>query len=988
MPETRFLCAVADYYTRPGSNCAGLTMVLPNKRAAMFMKKYLKDRIRGVGFMPKVVDISYFTHMHSQGTALAAPVEQLFVLYDCYRRVMTRRGRIDDMLTFDSFVFWGQIILNDFNDVDAYMADASKLYANLRGLREIRSNYLTEPQREVAERLQGSFIYQDCERFWAHFAPEGGEDKVKEKFLNIWGTFEELYNEFHAALARRDIPQATSGRQSRLACEKIRSMGAEDFRGQRFAFIGFNILSTSRVLMLKRLRDLGVAEFFWDTASPFLAQAEGMEDIHNKASKFILSLALQFPAPDDFELPALEWQPEVEIISVPSNEAQVKVAASILQQWTHAEEGQQPAIKPGQWERTAVVVPDQSLLMPMLHSLPPQIENVNVTLGLSYGSTALASLLSGVFAMHLRTGRRPGSFFNNDILSLLSHPYVMAIAPNQAVGMRRMLLENKLYNVPASELREKFPKLAFLFEELDDDSVQAAIRLCRRLASALGSAIKPKSGTKEGTFESSLVKAFGAAVEELCGYMAQYNVAMEGRTLFFSLERTLMRLQGEFSGKPLEGLQVMGLKDTRCLDFENIVILSMNDSVVPRRSTRPTFIPEALRSGYGLPTLEHDESATSYQVFRLLGRARRARLLYDSRQGLTGGMSRYLYQLIFLPSPARVAVRLAELDSRPDDERKLEVAKEGEALIKLRRFLSDTPEADKLYLSASALKTYIKCPLSFYLKYVRGMRDEVKVREYIDAASFGSALHRVAQWLYPEDTIIDAETIDILLRKDIEMLGKQALNEISYNKRYTHPYTNMPGEGQALSKILAKYIRTMLEAERKLPPFTFKKAEVGERDKHTWQIGGLSLNFKMSIDRIDVIDSDGSLRFIDYKTGKDALSANDIESLLTNPDKGAMMQLFTYCHAYHDIQHADVRIQPKIYRMLEFATKGLPDMSIGRKPVVDYRDYPEFREGLEALIQEIFHPEVPFRPTDNWEECKYCPFIDMCSRRKKDYGNK
>lgn len=987
MTSHSFLQSVADYYCQSPHRLANLTMVFPNKRSAMFMRMYFKKRLKGVVFLPRMVSISYFTQMHAGGSQLASPIEQLFTLYDCYRRVLRRHGREEDIRDFDTFIFWGLIILRDFDDVDSYMVDAEMLFRNLRNEKEISSNYLTEAQLQVVRELWGSAPELDVDRFWRHVGvtdPAHPDSEMKSGFLSLWQIMGELYEEFTRSLASRPIPMATAGGQSRRACDRIRALGVDDFNGRRYAFVGFNVLSTARTLIFAHLQKIGVADFFWDISSPFFPAPETnistFQESFNKAAKFIIPLSRKFPMPEGYEPPQAFEAPQIEIISSPSNIGQVKTADAILRNW-HAE----GLIRPDTLLSTAIVLPDAELLTPMLNSIPIEIDPINVTMGLSYSSTPLSAFLSAVFAMHLRNGNRPGHYSYDDINEVLSHPYISLIAPEEAEAVRKLMRSQRLYNVPINEILPLAPHLDFIFTPIDEQNAHGAGNFLRRLLDTLSRTLTINAPNHAHGYEIKILQAYSQAVEEICVYIDRFGVAMQKSTFLLTLERTLARLKLNFSGKPLEGLQIMGMPDTRALDFENVIVLSMNERIFPRKSLRPSFIPESLRAGYAMPTLDFEESTAAYQFYRLISRARRVRLLYDNRTQaeISGEMSRFLYQLIYMPCGASVERRGVEIEPENISDRELTVHKTPEVIAALHQFRPDAEK--KRYLSASAIKTYLTCPLQFYLKYVRGLRDEDTPEAFINAALFGTILHEMARYLYSHapGNYIDEVALNTMLGSDLHTLALRMMSQHGYSGRYNNDLSRIPGEGRVLARVIVEYVRAMLRAEKKLPPFKFVEAEMGEGVKHVWKINDrYTLNFKMSVDRVDAIDAD-SLRFIDYKTGKDETTSASIANLFSSSKKSGILQLLTYCEAYADIYNFSGAIYPKIYKIMEIATAGVPELKVGKLPLGDYRDHHEaFRPMLEEVIDKIFEEDDahPFAPTTDIDKCQYCFFADMCGR--------
>lgn len=984
----KFLQQVARYYIQSGIDLSDVTMVFPNKRSAMFMRKYLKENMKGVGFMPRLVSITYFIQQFER-SALGTPQELLFLLYKSYCSVLESHGNADQIRDFDSFIFWGNVLLDDFNDVDSYMADSTQLFKNIKDQLEIKANYLTESQLEVVDELWGGKHGKiDEDLFWEHLHPAGGDEKASGKFIKLWEILGEVYHDFINRLDALETPLSYSGLQSRRACEHIRSMSREDFGRRRFAFIGFNVLPTSRILIFKHLRRLGIADFFWDIASPYFdADLNIPETDRNRAAKFIAPLSKMFPMPSDFEIEPIDSSTHhVTVASVPSNVAQTKVAASIVKSWI----GKQN-IGCADLMKTAIILPDESLLMPLLYAIGPEVEQINVTMGVPFLSTPFASLLQSIVSMQMRARFSKGDlhYYYEDVLSVVSHPHIALIAPDDAMKIKARIARERLYTLSASMLCEDYPSLAMIFALVHDDKdVGQVHEYMTNLIAGLRKGFDniTTDTARPQFYESEILDAYTSAIDELAMLCRRYDQKMRQSSFFRLVERALASSKIRFTGRPLVGLQIMGVMDTRVLDFDNLVILSMNERTFPKRTFTPSLIPASLRQAYELPVHEHEEATYAYQFYRLISRAKNTALLYDSRQaGLSAGeMSRYLFQLRHLDRTGTVRFTSASLMSGADSDRVLCIDKTPEVIEELHRF---RPGGD-LALSASAIKQYLKCPMSFYLQYVKKLRGEELNLDYIDPASYGSVLHSMVESLFKpyKNCLIDAKAYNSMLSVDLQGLAIRVLDDEYYRNRFKGDFTRLPGEAKVLSKVLAEYVRMMIVYERDhYSPFTFVDAEMGE-PQHVWNFKpGIAFNFTMKIDRVDRLD-ENTLRFIDYKTGSDATTASSVGKLFEDKNCHGILQLLIYARAYADMTGFKGDIKPVIYKVNEFAM-GIPDLKIGSRtnciPINSHKQFAEeFNPMLEEVIRRIFDegPDYPFSMTDNVKSCEYCRFAPMCCR--------
>lgn len=986
-----FLRQVAAHISESGRDLSNTSIIFPNRRSALFFNRCLRERMTGPTFMPRMMSISYFTQQFCD-SLLADETQLVMILYKVYCRVLTAHGREQQIPDFDSFCFWGRILLKDFSDIDAYLCNPKDLFRNIKSVREISANYLTDEQKEVMAMLWGKqSVAADSDNFWRHISHDGDPDGPSARFINLWEILGELYDGFTDELANGQRPLAYSGLQSRRACECIMDMDKEDFNGRRFIFVGFNVLSTARIKIMKRLRDLGIADFYFDNA-PALLKGTG-------AGAMIDRLVEMFPMPDGFSCDPGPDNKDIEIISCPSAVAQTKAMGRILEDmkecWTDGDNTDISQKLLG----SAVVFADESLLMPALYSIPPSVPMINITMGLPFNATPFAGLMSSLISMHLRSYQVRGvtQYFYKDVTDLLMQPYINLIAPDEASRISKEIFDSRLYNVDASWLVDNFRSLDFIFTPIVDQTDISSIRsYISNLITRFSEAFRRKAGdTGKKYYELEILEGYRKAVEDICRYVELYGIRMHERTFLQMIERTVASGRLNFAGEPLKGLQFMGMMDTRCIDFDNVIMMSMNEKMFPRRNYNPSLIPATLRAAYMLPTREHEEASYAYQFLRLVSRARKTRLLFDSRAGESAGeMSRYLSQLIYLHPELNIKVTNLIMERSVEKSESIVIEKTPEVMAELRQFY----QGGQKRLSASALKCYMKCPLQFYLQYVRGIRVNEAHMDFIDASSYGSAIHAVVQKIYEpfKNKLVTPRNIDEMLKAEelhgnIERLALESLDRIYYRRRYASRLNAMPGEGQVTAKIITRYIVEMLRREKEYAPFVFLGAEVGEREAFVWHINDkYSLNFTMSIDRIDRLakgetDDEDYLRFIDYKTGSDSIVAPSLDYIFSDHYSGGIFQLLLYSHAYARNGFKG-KIQPVIYKFMTMATDGIPPVTFDKEPLLDYRQVDNegdtFYRRFENLIDRIFEDknEFPFVQTPDDNDCTFCPFAQLCDR--------
>ena len=989
----KFLEQIADYYTSPGhiADLQDITFVFPNKRSAMFLKLYIQQHLKAeYSLMPR---FTTFARLASDTVRRpeASHNELLFMLYRTYTSVLaaTAAGRKEQARDFDRFIFWGDMILSDFDDIDISLADPHKLYSNLRDVRELTSDYLTEEQKELIRRIWGETnLTEHVDRFWLHTSPPGSESELTRKFISLWQILAEIYEEFRSRLRHAGL--STPGMIMRDALAAFKNMLPEEIRRRHYVFVGLSDLSNAEIAIMERISRAGAADFFWDISSPAFLTPDGKIDTDNKALRIISTLAKMFKSPEDFDPGTPEPFGTINIYGIPSSVGQAKLAGNLITDLSK---------KGGMDEKsafnTAIVVPDPSQLMPLMLSLPDTLPALNVTMGIPYSTTTFATLMRAVVLMQRHAHKRRNgtrTYFFQDVLEVLVHPHLQLLAPNKANAVRQYIYDQRLFNIDADMLASEFKELAFIFSPINSpDNLNDTYEYITGLLHGLREALSRSSDAYsfENSFEIEILSYFDKNVEELRRLIDKYSITMQESTLLALFERILQSKIINVEGTPLRGLQVMGVLETRNLDFDNIIFLAMNERTFPRRDYVRTMIPNNLRHGYGLPPIEQSESFYAYHFFRAISRASHVSLIYDTRppgRG-TGEMSRYLSQLIYLYGDSgNINHRRVDMTGTQPAARTITIPKTQHILQQLDDFRN--PKGPKL--SASALKTFIRCPLCFYLQYVNGLRDEDDPTDYLDAARLGDIFHRSAKRIYDsfKGRPVTAEMLTSFA--DSEQLSNILVSELAEMAGMdsgTCRFSDLPYESMIIHNQTAAQLRSMLhtEASQYCSSGTFEYIE-GEMDVNDrqWEVTpGLKVNFRMQIDRVDRIEP-GLLRFIDYKTGNDSNKAgNSIENLfLGDHSRNAVFQLLIYAEAYHDLVDPSVQILPVLHIIKDIVREGvIAPITYNKSPMPPFPTLSyEFRPLLNQLFTRIFDPNEPFYQTDDVNNCKYCPFLSICGR--------
>ncbi len=999
MPNPKFLEQIADYYTSPSrkNDLADYTFIFPNKRSAMFLKRYIQLRVGDKAvFMPRFSTFGRFA-AKTVRVSEASHFERLFMLYDAYRQTVKAQAadRTDGFSAkeFDKFIFWGDMILDDFDEIDRSLANPDKLYSNLDALHEIASDYLTDEQKDIITRIWGHTRFTEhIESFWLHTGSGKQNKVINNRFLSLWRMLPEIRRRYNAKLEKAGLTSA--GKQMRDAATRIKNTPVDVLKRRRHVFVGLSDVSNAEICIMDRLRAADAADFFWDLSSPFFHTPDGKINDENPAMHIIGKLAKEFPMPEDFNLAPIGYPEHIDIIGVPSAVAQTKAAGAELSRMNR-----DGLLDEAGLFGTAIVVPDPSRLTSLMLALPPDIAAVNVTMGLPYSVTNFATLFRSIISMQRRSRKRRGgvSYFYQDVLEVLVHPHLQLIAAGKAEAIRQKIFNLRLFNIEADYLLSEFDELDYIFRPIEDqnnpdESCKYVVNLLAGVRNALESnAGKAKFNT---SFELEILKYFDSQIAELRHLIEKYGIDMKESTFLMLFERILQAKNINVEGTPLKGLQIMGVLETRALDFDNIMFLSMNERTFPRRDYVRTMIPNSLRRGYGLPPIEQSESFYAYHFFRAISRAKKVTLFYDSRTSAkgTGEMSRYLAQLMYLHGGSNITHRQMQLVGKTPESREISVQKNDTVLEQLKSYRTQ----GGLRISASALKTYLGCPLSFYLGYVNGLRDDETPVDYIDPAKIGDIFHHTAQRLFEKykGERITAHTYDEMMSDG--RLESILINEIAHFIGLKHgdpKFDDLNCEGQLIKGQVEYQLRAMLTAEQEKycadgKWFTYVDGEK-KIDEPQWEVqDGLKINFKMLIDRIDLLP-DGTLRFIDYKTGTDEHNIGlSIDNLFKyNAKKMALLQLMVYSEAYADMVDSSAKIKMALHRVKDIVQTGkIRDLCYTEsKPLPDFPGFSEtFRPKLNELIAEIFNPDVPFRQTDDTTHCRYCLFISICGRTAPD----
>ncbi len=958
--ESFLKLVAADLYKHTEGNLAHTAVVFPNKRAGLFFNEYLAQESESPIWSPAYVSISELFRSLSPWE-VGDPVKLVCELYKIFRRETQSTETLDD------FYFWGEMLISDFDDADKNKVDTDKLFSNLQDLRNIMDDYtFIDDEQEEAIR-----------QFFQNFSIER-RTALKERFISLWDVLGNIYKGFRESLASQNI--AYEGMMYRHVIEHL---DVDKLPYEKYVFVGFNVLNKVEHTLFTQLKDAGKAVFYWDYDEFYMK--ENRQAVTHEAGEFIRRNLRDFPSPLSGELfKNLSKPKEVHYIASSTENAQ----ARYLPQWIRNN-----LTTPE--KETAVVLCNEALLQPVLHSLPAEVKHVNITMGFPLSQTPVYSFLIALLELHTHGFNfKSGRYTFQSVVTLLKHPYTRQLTGQAELLEKELTRNNRFYPLPGELGKDEF--LTRLFTPLSGN-LNLCIRLSETLQQVAGIYQANTSGTEDTDafnqlYRESLFKAY-TTINRFRTLIEEDELTVQSETFRRLLVKVLSATNIPFHGEPAIGMQVMGVLETRNLDFRHLVLLSVNEGQLPKSGGDSSFIPYNLRKAFGMTIIEHKIAVYAYYFYRLLQRAERITLMYNtSSDGLNRGeWSRFMLQfLIEWPHP--ITRQFLEAGQSPQGTSPITVEKTPDVMRRMQS-LFDVRANPKAKFSPSALNYYLDCPLKFYYRYVAGLSAPDEVSAEIDSATFGSIFHYAAEHIYKDLTthgkVINKEALETLLRNEVKL---QDYVDTAFKKLFFNVPQNEKPEYNGVqlinSAVIARYLKQLLQNDLRYAPFTFiaSEMEVDEPIDIQTPKGVIKSRIGGIIDRMD--SKDGTLRIVDYKTGGDADTPPHVESLFI-PDKkrsNYVFQTFLYA-AIMCRKQPTMKIAPALLYIHRAATETYsPVIQMGepRKPkeaVEDFSKYEkEYRERLQGLLEEIFNPEKSFTQTEIIEKCTYCDFKALCKR--------
>lgn len=958
--ERKFLYRLAsDLLSRFGNDIQHVAIVFNNKRPQLFLKKYLAEISGKPVWSPHFFTIQQF-FAESVSKVTASQLKQFFVLLSEYNKLLKKEGK--KTVSADVFYPLAEIIVSDFSQIDYYLADPTKVFNLIGSIAELQHQFPNFDEEQL----------EFMKSFWGSFSPERQSD-IQQKFIEMWHRMPLLYENFHARLADNNL--ITSARMYRNLAEGVNSDTQFIDQFRHVVFAGFNALSKAEEVLFRKWQDEGRCSFYFD------ADEHYYENPLQEAGHFIrrninsIGLINQFKIEENR---INDPEKEFTVVQALGKVSQGKILPSLLSDRSASPDA----------DSRAIILADEGLLLPVLQTLDE--EDLNITMGYPFEQSAVFGLCDLWLDIQEQIASSDGKMISyGPVLTYIFNPLI-ALEPDLRNTIHKQIIEQKKAQFSLEELKATGQKSELTFSKYVNptDSI-------KKLGSLL--LIISKQVSEIRKLESLLI---AEAVKTLNVLSDSFEELMNDKTLeelnagfvMKTIRRALAGLSVPFDGEPLSGLQVMGLLESRCLDFDELIVLGMNEGVLPKVSITPSFIPDNVRRAFGLPVLENQNSIFAYFFYRLLHHAKKVTLVYN---GITDEMgsgeeSRFLKQLEFETSCKFTYVLQQNQPVEHAGSQNIIVEKKGAVLDILNKYLKRNPTVKyEKRISASAFTDYITCPLKFFYGKIAGLKEPNDLPDQIGPHMVGTMVHDVMEQFYVD--LIGKEVTGEEIRERAKLLPGMCVKAMSamMNPDPANKLHKQTALQQILIKVIEQYAFRVLEHDASIAPFTIQELE--EKEAYSTllsiEIDGQEKQVRLMgiIDRVDVCN--GKVRIVDYKTGKDKLTFKDFDGLFAEEGKDqnkALLQTLFYTYVYEQCRGIEA-VEPHLYTVKDFDSGTLfSKAGRGANFVLIDENLAEFKQEfvvrMKEKLAELFDPSVPFRQTVNTDSCSYCSFKGICQR--------
>jgi len=924
---------IKEVLQKEGSVLRNTCVIFPTRRACLIFRKRLAEANQKPVFSPGIKSIGDFVAAHS-GIEIADEIPLLLALYDVYKKHWPDQD-------FARFYGWGKMLISDFDETDKQLTDPARLFTVVGELKKLESAFAHDP--ESLEWIQ-------------HFIKSLNQaeiSKIQQEFAKSWDRLRMIYDDFNSSLSKKQF-----GYEGRAYRQIISQLRKGNFKSQytRFIFAGFYGFSRAEESLISLLSSSFDVKIMWD-ADPYYIAA-----VNHEAGMYFRKTSL-YSLPEKATSFFDTGQKQIEITGVPLVAGQAKYAGMLLSDLIA---GNQIDIN-----KTAIILPDEKMLFPMLHSIPEEAGMINVTMGYPVKDTHFSDFVHILVELYRKPyydkeGNR--LFQRTAVEKLLRHTLIrqgFSLKGELPQGIRKPWIRSE-----EIELLYQFNGAALCFSDVN--SSPKIFGFLEQLIIHLSESIQ-RHETKSGQIESVVLKFIAEEIEVLKSQLSDHLEVVGETQVWQMIKECVSGLKIPFSGEPVKGLQLMGFLESRALDFETVIIPNLNEGSLPASGSARSFIPYSLRKGFGLSTYEDQDASWAYHFYRLLHRAKNIYLIHNSEVGKLGGgePSRYLLQIRhelkkYMGDRLTIAERTLQVPPEFSEEQPVVIQKNEAVISELNRFRTGSQK--QRFFSSTALTTYLHCSLKFYFQYIAGIREKQQPGLRIEAADFGNILHHATENIYRKtEGLITPDKIDQLIPVAAEYVDEAIRNQ------YGIEPDQLLGEDVILAEVLRELVRRILLIDKEDAPFRIVSLE----DKYTAEFSArddLHVMLEGKFDRVD--EKDGVVRIIDYKTGKVKLNYSVISEIFSKPDKKALFQLYFYNLLYKS-SHPESVTLAGIY-LATGLSNGI-NWPTNEKAFSEESNE-EFRSHLRELIKEIFNHHNPFRQTEDTKLCEYCPYNQICRR--------
>jgi len=921
---------IEDIIAKHGSDFSQSICILPNKRPIIFIKKYIAELSSQACFLPKFYTIQDFFTSFSSRT-IPHRLQLIHIVYILYCK---HTGSTE---TFEEFYSWGDMLLNDFNEIDTYCIPYKDMFANLSAIKEFSNtfDYLNEDQIEIIS------------RFW-DTAGKNSNSTIQSKFISIWQTLEKIYTELNEILDKNQY--AYEGKMHRDIVNNLPSLANFNDSTKLF-FIGFNALNTCEIQLFNFFKTNKKGYFYWDYDTYYANQ-------NHEAGYFITKNIDIFgnELPQDY-FNSFSHKKQITIVEAPNPIAQVKQCKSFIDS-NNSDTG-------------AIILADEQLLIPLINSLPPS-HPYNISLGFPIPQTQAWSTFETLLLLHKSC--KNGSFNTKHLRSFFSQSTIQqCFETTSKACLERLYTYNFSYISLASLPIDDTCKQVFF--EYTEQEYTKFLTSCISYITTHG---------KLHTIDLSIWYAIYSEIEVLQSILQKLALSQSSISFIHSiLSQSIVSKSVPIAGEPLQGIQIMGILETRLLDFESLTIISLNENILPKKSPGSSFIPYSLRVAFGMPTIKEHNSIFAYYFYRIIQRAQTIRLVYSAQsddQG-AGEKSRYITQLLYqypqYNPQATITTEHIAYPIAPHTNKELLCTKETkECKDFLERIQSGTQT-----ISPTSFYTYIQCPLRFYFSEIIKIKKSEDIKELPDDRDYGNFFHNSMEALYTPytNTIITEKTIDTIA-SNANYIEQIVLNGIQKELEKQHIELDS-SKIQMQKHVISKYITNMLEFDRTQTPFTITGLE--ERILFPFSFASKNITIKCIIDRIHTINN--TIAIIDYKTGSNKLECKSIEELFDGTKENANAAVFQICvYAYIiSLLHPHTSIVPQLFFIRDLHKTSNTHIYL-KNTKQSIHSFDEIKDTFiplfEQKIQDLLSPDIPFSQTHDEKHCEHCDYKVFCKK--------